>query len=217
VGENLMNKKLLSGIKILSLIAMFFMTAVVFMDDVQGQTRAKKPTTGATRNEGAAISLVTADQVTVGQTFTVEIQISMGTAKYEDGTPAVLGGYVVPIGYDSSVVEFVSVQGGETPIFSKKPIVTNPETANQKGIVIATAFTTDSEQSMSLLSVAKLTFKSKKNGAAVFTIDPEGSAQHAMIASQLHNNNSLPIPATYKNAAISINSVKRTTRTATKP
>jgi len=206
-----MSKKLLSGIGILCLAAVFFMTAI------QGQTRAKKPTTGATRNEGAAISLLTANQVTVGQTFTVEIQISMGTAKYEDGTPAVLGGYVVPIGYDSSVVEFVSVEGGETPTFSKKPIVTNPETANQKGIVIATAFTTDSGQSMSSLSVAKLTFKSKKNGAAVFTIDPEGSAQHAMIASQLHNNNSVPIPATYKNAAISINSAKRTTKTATKP
>jgi len=161
------NKKLLTGgISLLCLVSMFLMIAV------QGQTRPQKPKTGVARTEGASISLVAANQVTLGQTFTVEIQVSMGTAKYDDGSPAVLGGYVVPIGYDTSVVEFVSVEGGETPTFSKKPIVTNPETANQKGIVIATAFTTDSSQSMSSLSVAKLTFKSKKSGAAVFTIDP---------------------------------------------
>jgi hypothetical protein len=207
-----MSKKVLSGIAVVLCMATAF-----FIVGVQGQTRTKKPTTSAPRNEGASISLVATNQVTLGQTIVVEIQVNLGTAKYEDGSPAALGGYVVPIGYDPSVVEFVSVEGGETPTFSKKPIVTNPETANQKGIVIATAFTTENGQSMSLLSVAKLTFKSKKNGAAVFTIDPEGSAQHAMIASQLHNNNSLPIPATYKNAAVSINAAKRTTKTATKP
>ena len=204
-----MSKKLLSCV--ICLLCLTFAVAA------EGQTRAKRNTPSATRNEGASISLVAANQVTVGQTITVEIQVNLGTVKYDDGTPVVLGGYQVPIGYDSSIVEFVGAEGGETPTFSKKPIATNPDTANQKGIVIATAFTTDNSPSMSSLSVARLTFVSKKTGAAVFTIDPEGTPQHAMIASQLHNKGTVTIPATYKNAAVSINTVKRTAKTATKP
>ena len=179
-------------------------------------TRTKKPVTTPSRAVGATVSIVTPDQVGLGQTFNIELQVDMGKTKYEDGSPARLGGYVVSIGYDPSMLDFVSAEAGQSPPFNKEPAVTDAVQANEKGIVIATAYTVGTSPQMSSLSVAKLTFRAKKNGAAVFTLDPTGAAQHVALASQIHNNTSVPIPASYKNGAVSIGNSKRTTRPPTK-
>lgn len=180
-----------------------------------GQVPTRKSGPTASRN-GASVAVIAPTEVAVGETFTVEVQIEMGTTKYSDGTPAVLGGFVLPIGFDSSMVKYVGGAGGETPAFSKAPILTNADTANQKGVVIAVTVNLDSSQPMSSLSVAKLTFVAEKTGAAFFTIDPQGSQQHASVSSALHNNTVMSIPASYKNGAVTINNKKTTARPGVK-
>ena len=175
-------------------------------------TKTKKPSSPTVGKSGASISVSGPTQVANGQTFTVELLVELGNSKYDDGSPALLGGYVIPVGFDPSVVELVGSDGGETPTFSRAPTVTDTDSANQKGLVIATAFIVNTPQAMSSLSVAKLTFRAKKAGAAIFTIDPQGTPQHAQLASQLHNKVSVSIPASLKNGAVTISNSKSPVR-----
>ncbi|HZS45536.1 MAG TPA: cohesin domain-containing protein [Blastocatellia bacterium] len=176
------------------------------------ETRTKRPGPQPARGSNATVLVVAPTEVAKGETFTVELQVELGTTKFEDGTATALGGYVLPIGFDPSIVKFISADGGETPAFNKAPTFTNADMANEKGVVIATAFTTAIHQPMTSLSVAKLTFVAEKTGAAVFTVDPQGSPQHAALASVLHNDASVAIPASYKNGAVTVSSRKTTSR-----
>jgi len=198
-------------VNLIRLIGAMCIAAVATLPSYGQVARTQRPAPANSRNN-ATITVVAPSQVAVGDTFTIELQVDMSAAKYQDGASAALGGFILPIGFDSSMVKFVKADGGETPAFAKAPIFTNANTANEKGVVIAVAFNTDSAQPMSQLSVAKFTFVAEKTGAVVFTIDPEGATQHASLTSALHNNGSTPIAATYKNGAVTISNKKQTAR-----
>ena len=83
-----------------------------------------------------------------------------------NGSPAVLGGYVVRVEFDPSKVMLASVDGGRDPYFAAKPIFTSPEIANQQGWMKVTYAQLSTEQPTGMINVGQVRFIEREAGGA---------------------------------------------------
>lgn len=102
-------------------------------------------------------------QVVWGDTFTVDVHVDLRgiTGTCNASTPdAVLSGYTIPIGFNSSDVEYVSASACTSAEFSSDPTATDAATANANGeVVLVATQTSQTAPANENVCVARVTFQ----------------------------------------------------------
>lgn len=132
----------------------------------------------------APLTLVpSAANVASGATFTVDIHVDLTGVSGSCGAsspPAVLGGYVVPVDFDRTRLQYVSAAACNSPQFSTLPAATAPSTANATGQVSVAASQVSMNAPTGNVCVATLTFQTLPSlGATALTPDPSSSLSSA--------------------------------------
>jgi len=121
---------------------------------------------------------VTTSQTSVaaGSNVVVDVNVDLtGITGVCNGasTPAVLGGYAIPVNFDRSRLEFLSSAACTSPQFSNPPTTTNVANANATGTVSVAASQTNQTAPTGRVCVARLTFRASSSGTA--SVTPGGS------------------------------------------
>jgi hypothetical protein len=139
------------------------------------------------------------------KTYTAQIKVDLtGVTAPGTNQPAAIGCYVIPIIFDRSALEFVSVSGGESAPFASGPITaTNPAAANAVGMVAVVGSQTSSDSTTGTQAIAGVTFKviATDSGRTSISIGPELAAPGLSLAS----------PSSGASAAYRIAAVGKTT------
>jgi len=122
-----------------------------------------------------------------GKMYTAQVKVDL-TAVTAPGTnqPAAIGSYVVPITFDRTALEFVSVAGGDSAPFASGPTsATNPAAANAAAMVTVAGAQTTSDSTTGAVFVAGLTFKviAGDSGSTALGVNPQLAAPGLSLAS----------------------------------
>lgn len=124
-----------------------------------------------------------AASVPSGSPFTVNVNVNLtgvGGTCGASTPPAVLGGYVVPIDFDKTRLQYVSAAACNSPQFSAAPVSTAPATANANGQVSIAASQANGAAPTGMVCVATLTFLAAgPPGLTTLTPDPSLSLSSA--------------------------------------
>lgn len=140
---------------------------------------------GAPVTGSAAVSLSGPATATAGIPFTVDVNVNLtGVTGTCGGTvPAVLGGYVIPVGFTVGRASFVSSAGCTSAEFGAPLDTTPAATANASGVVAITDSHATSASPTGSVCVAQLTFTPIGPGALVLTPNPAGATQPLQLSS----------------------------------
>lgn len=146
--------------------AVAVLSAVVIVVSVFGQS---PPIIGAAPVRLSASTSTPA----VGGTFTVDVSVDLtATTGVAAGTtiPAALSAFRIPITFDNTRVQLVSIAAGQNPTFSTAGFDATPVgTANAGGKLTITAVATSSPAPAGVVSVATLTFSATAVGNATIS------------------------------------------------
>ncbi|MBK9966109.1 MAG: hypothetical protein IPP07_14840 [Holophagales bacterium] len=140
---------------------------------------------GAPVTGTAAVTLTGPATVQSGLPFTVDVNVNLTgvTGTCGGSVPAVLGGYVVPVGFPIGRATFTSSAGCTSAEFGA-PLDTTPvAAANASGIVAITDSHANSSAPTGSVCVAQLTFTASGPGVLVLTPNPAGAAQPLQLSS----------------------------------
>lgn len=140
---------------------------------------------GAPITGTAAVSLSGPTSIGSGQNFTVDVNVNLtGVTGTCAGTvPAVLGGYVIPVGFPTSTVRFVSSAACTSAEFGAPLDTTPAATANASGVVTITDSHATSASPTGSVCVARLTFQALGIGSVVLTPNPGTAPQPLQLSS----------------------------------
>lgn len=119
----------------------------------------------------------------VGREFTVDLIVGLDDAAGRNGqgalTPAVLGSYLLSVGFVPADLEFTGLENGTAAEFPWPPVSTHPAAANAAGYVsIANSQSGNVPRAGSYL-VARLKFKPRRRFAASTVTAAAGTAPQA--------------------------------------
>ncbi len=140
---------------------------------------------GAPITGTAAVTLTGPATVQAGLPFTVDVNIDLTgiTGTCGGSVPAVLGGYVVPVGFSVGRASFSSSAACSSAEFGA-PLDTTPvATANANGVVAITDSHANSSAPTGSVCVAQLTFTASGPGSLVLTLNPGAAAQPLQLSS----------------------------------
>jgi hypothetical protein len=140
---------------------------------------------GAPITGTAAVSLAGPSSIAAGQSFTVDVNVNLtGVTGTCPGTvPAVLGGYVIPVGFPTNRATFLSSSACTSAEFGAPLDTTPPATANASGIVAITDSHAGSASPTGLVCVARLTFQALAPGTLDPTLNPGAASQPLQLSS----------------------------------
>ncbi len=140
---------------------------------------------GAPVTGTAVVTLTGPTTVQSGLPFTVNVNINLtGVTGTCGGTvPAVLGGYVVPVGFPLGRAAFTSSTGCTSAEFGAPLDTTPAATANASGVVAITDSHANSAAPTGSVCVAQLTFTASGAGPLVLTPNPGAAPQPLQLSS----------------------------------
>ncbi len=140
---------------------------------------------GAPVTGTAAVTLTGPATVQAGIPFTVNVNVNLTgvTGTCGASVPAVLGGYVVPVGFPVGRTTFSSSAGCTSAEFGAPLDTTPAATANASGVVAITDSHANSTAPTGSVCVAQLTFTATVPGLLALTPNPAGAVQPLQLSS----------------------------------
>ncbi|MBN2431183.1 MAG: hypothetical protein JXQ27_06890 [Acidobacteria bacterium] len=134
-------------------------------------------------------------------TFTVAVYVDLTGITGANSVTAALGGFAVPVAFDTGRLALQNVVAGNTgPFVAGDFVFTDIDRANARGFVTVVNTHTDSATPAGIIHLATLTFQILQPGKAIFTVDSARTIHEGSLASTYDPTNGGPAEISYTGA-----------------
>jgi hypothetical protein len=135
-------------------------------------------------NHNAAVTLDIQPVIpTAGSDFSIAVKIDLQGVANNSGTPAALGGFVIPVAFDNSRITLKSVAKGSASEFTSALTTTDIARANARGFVTLINSQIGSGSPTGTVHVATLTFTANQGGKVQFNVNSARASYEGSLAS----------------------------------
>jgi|GEM_PF-1036630 len=134
-------------------------------------------------------------------TFTVDVYVDLTGITGANSVTAALGGFAVPVAFDTGRLALQTVVAGSTgPFIAGDFVFTDIDRANARGFITVVNTHTDSATPTGIIHLAKLTFQILQPGKTIFTVDSARTIHEGSLASTYDPSDGGPAEISYAGA-----------------